>query len=121
MLNFMIMKKEHTEFYAQCVENVRKIMVDRNLTQSSLGELMGAGESSASKILSGQANLTIDHLANLATRLSISVTDIITYSSAKKDSSEPVEAILQIKLKKEKKDQILKLVFGENNIEILNK
>ena len=34
---------------------------------------------------------------------------------------EPVEAILQIKLKKDKKDQVLKLVFGDNNIEILNK
>lgn len=34
---------------------------------------------------------------------------------------EPLEAILQIKLKKDKKDQVLKLVFGDNNIEILNK
>ena len=40
----------------------------------------------------------------------------------KKDpEQEPVEAILQIKLKKDKKDQVLKLVFGENDIEILNK
>ena len=35
--------------------------------------------------------------------------------------SEPVEAILQIKLQKDKKDQVLRLVFGDNNIEILNK
>ncbi len=34
---------------------------------------------------------------------------------------EPIEATLQIKLKKDKKDQVLKLVFGENNLEILNK
>ena len=32
-----------------------------------------------------------------------------------------VEAVLQIKLKKDKKDQVLRLVFGDNNIEILNK
>ncbi len=34
---------------------------------------------------------------------------------------EPIEATLQIKLKRDKKDQVLKLVFGENNLEILNK
>ncbi len=38
-----------------------------------------------------------------------------------KRPEEPVEAILQIRLRKEKKDQVLRLVFGDNNIEILNK
>lgn len=121
MSNFNSMKKEHTDFYLAMVENVRKIMVDRKLTQVHLGDLMETSESSASKILSGQATLTLDHLANLARNLSISVSDIISYSAPRKDPAEPVEAILQIKLKKEKKDQVLKLIFGENNIEILNK
>ena len=31
------------------------------------------------------------------------------------------KVVLQIELKKEKKDQVMKLVFGDNNIEILNK
>lgn len=115
------MKKKHTEFYNTVLENVRKIMIDRNLTQLSIGEMMDAGESSTSRIFSGQGQLTLDHLANLASRLSISVIDIITYTERQKQESEPVEAILQIKLKKDKKDQVLKLVFGENNIEILNK
>lgn len=115
------MKKTHTSFYYQTLDNIRKIMSDRRLTQAAIGEMMGAGESSASKILSGQASLTIDHLANLASELSISVIDILTYSEKNRTDQEPVEAILQIKLKKDKKDQVLKLVFGENNIEILNK
>ncbi len=34
---------------------------------------------------------------------------------------EPVKAVLQIELQEEKKDQVLKLVFGENNLEILNR
>ena len=114
------MKKEHTEFYFIVLENVRKIMIDRNLTQLSIGEMMDAGESSISRILSGRGALTLDHLANLASNLSMSVTDIITYQDQKKEA-EPVEAILQFKLKKAKKEQVLKLVFGENNVEILNK
>ena len=39
----------------------------------------------------------------------------------KSSYNEPVEAVLQIRLSKDKKDQVMKLVFGENNIEILNK
>ena len=55
----------------------------------------------------------------------MSVIDVISwpdrYVKDEKKEDEPVEAILQIKLRKEKKDQVLKLVFGENDIEILNK
>jgi len=115
------MKKEHTEFYKQTLVNVRKIMSDRGFTQKAMGELMECSEGQASKILSGQANLTIDHLAYMARELSVSVIDILSYSDKERKDGDPVEAILQIKLKKEKKDQVLRLVFGENNIEILNK
>ena len=83
--------------------------------------MMGVSESGISKILSGCGTLTLDHLANLARGLSVSVLDILSYSDVRVDAIEPVEAILQIKLKKEKKDQVLKLVFGENNIEIFNR
>jgi hypothetical protein len=57
------------------------------------------------------------------------VINIITYPKKYVDSSSVLEnvlcidekVVLQIELKKEKKDQVLKLVFGENNVEILNK
>lgn len=114
------MKKSHTEFYYQVLNNIRKIMTDRKITQLAMGEYMGIGESSMSKIFSDQASLTIDHLANLASNLSISINEILYYGMEKKPD-DPVDAILQIKLKKDKKDQVLKLIFGENNIEILNK
>lgn len=115
------MKKEHTDYYFLVMDNIRKLMNDRNLKQVAIGEMMGISEATTSKIFSGKANLTIDHLANLASELSISVIDILAYSDKKKAESDPVEAVLQIKLKKDKKDQVLKLVFGDNNIEILNK
>lgn len=114
------MKREHTHFYEQTLNNVRKIMQDRHLTQLGIGEMIGVAESSVSKIMNGQASFTLDHLSKLASSLAISEIDIIKYGVEPKPE-EPVEAILQIKLKKDKKDQVLKLVFGENNIEILNK
>ena len=51
--------------------------------------------------------------------------DLITYPDKyvkkSEQGGEPVEAVLQIKLQKEKKEQVLKMIFGENNLEILNK
>ena len=114
------MKKEHTEFYEKVVDNLRKIMVDRHITQVAMGDYMDTSESGVSKIFGGTMTLTIDHLANLASRLSMSVTDILEYGRENK-AEDPVEAVLQIKPKKDKKDQVLKLVFGDNNIEILNR
>lgn len=109
------------------VENVRKIMNERNLTQYTIAQYIGTSESQCSKIMKCDVKLTIPQLENLARNLSLSVIDIITYPDVyvrKTDNElepEPVEAILQIRLMREKKDQVLKLVFGENNIEILNK
>lgn len=112
--------KQHTEFYGRVLNNLRKLMNDKGITQAAMGDAIGASESSMSKIFTGQATLTIDHLANLASHLSIPVTDIMFYGEERKPD-DPVEAVLQIKLKKDKKDQVLRLIFGDNNIEILNK
>ena len=69
--------------------------------------------------------MKVKELEIISNVLGISVIDLITYPKkyVEKNSSEeePVEAILQIKLKRDKKEQVLKLVFGDNNIEILNK
>lgn len=112
-------------FSEKIVENIRKIMHDRSLTQASMAEFMGTSESQFSKILNGKVQLSLWQLENLATALSMREIDIITYPQVYIEKAgleeEPVEAVLQIKLKKDKKDQVLKLVFGDNNIEILNK
>lgn len=108
------------------VENVRRIMIDRNLTQAAMAEFMGTSASQFSKILNGTVKLSIENISNLATNLSLREIDVITYpeifvqKNQTYEESEP-DAILQIKLKKDKKDQVLKLIFGENNINILNK
>ena len=108
------------------VENLVKIMRDKNLKQSVLADYMETTPSQLSRILNGSLNVSLSHISNLAQNLSLREIDIFTYPDryechAKKDDDEPVEAILQIRLSKDKKDQVMKLVFGENNIEILNK
>lgn len=125
MLNFVIMEQAEKETQALLVGNLRKIMRDRNLTQAVLAEYMGTTPSQVSRILKGGLNVTLTHISNLAQNLSLREIDIFTYperyATPKKGEEEPVEAILQVKLTKDKKDQVLKLVFGENNIEIFNK
>lgn len=119
------MTNKENPFTALIVNNIRKIMNDRGLKQSSIAEYADTTASQFSKILSGDVKLTLAQLSNIATGLKMREIDIITYPEVyvKKDNSEsePVEVVLQIKLQKEKKDQVLKLIYGENNLEIFNK
>lgn len=112
-------------FYEKLIENLAKIMRERRLTQATMADYAGIDPSQFSKVLKGSTILSIPQFSNIATHLAMSEIDIITYPEKYRpltvQESEPIEAVLQIKLKKEKKDQVLKLVFGENNIEILNK
>lgn len=117
--------KDNT-FYQRLLSNIKKIMRDRGLTQQTLAEYIEVEPSQFSKIVNGTVGLSMLQLSKLATKLSMREIDIITYPDVyvrpeSGESEEPVEAILQIRLKKDKKDQVLKLVFGDNNIEILNK
>lgn len=116
------MSKVYSE---QVVENLRKMLSARGLTQKSLVEVMDRDESSVSKVFNGKARLSLDQLANIASFLDVPVIDILTYPDkyepTREASDEPTEVFVQLKLKKEKKDQVLKLVFGENDIEILNR
>lgn len=119
------MENSNSKFEKLIVGNIIKIMNDNGLRQNSLAQLTGISESKISKMLSGNLKVSLENLSQIARALSINEIDIITYPDKyvklDKQQEEPVEAILQIKLKKDKKDQVLKLVFGENNIEILNK
>lgn len=120
------MKKNRTEFYRKMVENIKTIMASRGLNQRSLAELVGCQESTISKILKYDAGMSFDLLSKIASCLGVNELDLFTYPdhyvrAGEVGDPEPVEAILQIRLQKDKKDQVLRLIFGDNNIEILNK
>lgn len=107
------------------VENLRKIIASRNLKQATVGEYADISESQFSRVLSGNVQLSLNQLAKIASRLNMREIDIITYpdvyvSKEKKEEDGP-EVLLQLKLKKDKKDQVMRLVFGESVVEILNK
>lgn len=105
--------------------NIQKILIDRNLNQANIAIESGISTSNMSKKLNGSLNFSLEDISKIANALSMREIDIITYPDVyvrkEEATSEPIEAVLQIKLKKDKKDQVLKLIFGDNDIEILNK
>lgn len=106
-------------FSESILNNIRKIMQDRNLTQAAAAEFMGTSESQFSKILNGNVRLSLLQLENFARNLSMREIDVITYPKVYvekgRPDEEPVEAILQIRLKKDVREKVLKTVFGEGN------
>lgn len=113
-------------FSKKILENLRKIMYDRRITQEALAQYAGINASHMSKILNGTSRLDFDKLSRIATGLKLREIDIITYpevyvSRDHHNNNDDAEVVLQLKLKKDKQDQILRLVFGDNNIEILNR
>ena len=106
------------------IQNIVKIHSSKGLTKRSMSEALNINEASYGRIENGKVALSYSQLAKIASVLGMSVIDVISwpdkYVKAEQKDDEPLEAILQIKLRKEKKDQVLKLVFGENDIEILN-
>lgn len=118
------MKEDYTPFYQNVIENIKTITKLKGLLQVDLAEWAEIDESVMSKILRYQTAMSLDKLSKIASGLRMREIDIITYPDvlvASDGTQDPVEAILQIRLRKDKKDQVLRLVFGDNNIEILNK
>ena len=106
-------------------KNVLKLLTDKHVTQKMLSISIGKDEAQLSRILRGQGNFTLEHVEKIAIYFALRPIDLFTWPDIYvrpdgKDSG-PAEVLLQLRLTKEKKDQVLKLVFGENNIEILNK
>lgn len=118
---------ETTMLEQTIISAIHKIMVDRRFTQAAMADMMDMSPSQFSKVIKGTIHLSLSQVSKLATALSMREIDLITYpdryhkveEGTKGD--EPVEAVLQIKLRREKREQVLKLVFGDNDIEILNR
>jgi transcriptional regulator with XRE-family HTH domain len=123
------MKKEQYQEGNKILDNIIKIRKKKGFSQEYLGSKLGMGQSGYGLIEQGERGLQYDILLQIAAAFEMDVIDVITYPQKYVNSSTILEnalcvdekVTLQIELKKEKKEQVLKLVFGENNLEILNK
>lgn len=110
---------------AKVTANILKLLTVKRLSQGAIADILDIDTSNVNKLLRNDSQLTFNTIAKIADYFAMSAIDLITYPDkyvpAKSPEPEPVEALLQIRLRKDKKDQVLKLVFGDNNLEILNR
>lgn len=115
-LNFVKMK---------VIENIKKIRLEKKgIPQKLLADALSVDDSVISNIEKGKRELKVSELEIIASCLGVEVIDLFTYPQKYvPDGKEPedIEAVLQIRLKKDRKEQVLRLVFGDNNLEILNR
>lgn len=106
-------------------ETIKELRLQKQINQQVIADALNLDVAVVSNIENGKRDLRVKELEVISNALDVPVIDLFTYPDkyvkvSCKDE-EPIEAVLQIKLRKDKKDQVLKLVFGDNNIEILNK
>ena len=122
----LIMKTKKTKEIHLVVEKLINIRNDRRLNQAEFSELIDIDYTIYNKIESGQLKLSLEKLSKIARNLNLQEIDIFTYPKVFREfdsnkKNEDIEAQLTIKLKKSLKEQVLEMVFGNKNIEILNK
>ncbi|MGR4859582.1 helix-turn-helix domain-containing protein [Bacteroides pyogenes] len=109
------------------VDNIKEIRLNKGIGQKLLADALNVDTAVISNIETGKRELKVSELEIISSCLGVEVIDLFTYPHkyVNRDTlladGEPVEAILQIKLGRDKKEQVLKVVFGDNNLEILNK
>jgi len=106
------------------VDQLIKIMNDRKLSKSSFAELIEFPEAKWNKISNGHQSLSVDELSNIAEKLRIREIDIYTFPKTYVEldkKGDDIKAQLTIELREQYKQQVLELIFGNKNVELLNK
>lgn len=88
-----------------------------------MAEYMGLSQAAYARFEIGKSKTDLHTLEKFCNVMKMTLKELFTGTDNGNHGvdKEDVKAILTVELKKEKKDQILRLVFGDNNIEILNK
>lgn len=108
------------------IESIREIREKKAITQQFIADALNVDKAVVSNIEKGKRDVRLGELEVISTCLGVSLVDLITYpekyvKASNQKESEPVEAVIQIKLSGKKRDEVLKTVFGKKDIELLNK
>lgn len=98
--------------------NLRKLINDKQLKQATLAEYAETSASQFSRMLNGELALSLQHIANIATKLHMAVIDIFTYPEKfvpeNRDPREKREKVsVTFEVDPEKRDYLLRLVMGK--------
>ncbi len=108
------------------LKNIRRIRKSKNISQADIASFLNIEDSTYSKIERGITELTLSKLKKISEFLDTSLIDLLSNNDENKQQPVPPshthpKVYLQIELSEDKKDQVMKLIFGNNNLEILNK
>jgi len=109
------------------LENVRIYREKANLSQDQVADRMNITQSKYARFERGATKTDLESLLLFCQAINKSLIEVITYPDTYIDVSDIYKhrdeemVSLTIELKKDKKEQVLKLVFGDNNLEIFNK
>ena len=109
------------------LENVRTHREKAGLSQDLVADRMNITQSKYARFERGATKTDLETLLSFCNAINKSLLEVITYPHTYIDVSdiggykEEDKVALTIELKRDKREQILKLVFGDNNLEIFNK
>jgi DNA-binding Xre family transcriptional regulator len=118
------MKKNEKKSIHYIIGKLIKIMNDRKLTKTAFADIIGFPEAKWNKISNGKQDLSIDELSKIAENLGLREIDILTYPKIFVETGKiesDIKAQITVELKEELKMKVLSLIFGNKNLEILNK
>lgn len=107
----------------QLRSSIAKLMQDKGITRTSLGQIMHTDSSQVSRILNGEANFTLRHVELIADYFNLRAIDIFTYPDLfTKQGAEgsSTDVLIQLRLSNEKKEQVLRALLNDSNIEIFS-
>ncbi len=106
-------------------EAIREIRLSKSMNQQVIADLLDVDVAVISNIEKGKRDLKLGEIEKISNLFAMPLVDLITYPDVyvKKDSEkeEALEAILQIKLRKDKKEKVLRDILGDNNYELIIK
>ena len=98
---------------------IKEKVTDKGMSQAEFARKIGMARQNVSKLVFDKPSIDSNLLCIVSEVLECNLFDY--FKSNNPDDKTELKATLTIELGKEKKDRTFKFVFGDNNIEILNK
>ena len=104
---------------------VRKKVEESGISKAKFAELLGIARQNIEKPVFQKHSLDTDLLCNISEVLNCNFFDYYKSDNQCNEidytKNKEIKATLSIEMGSEKKEQVLRFIFGDNNIEILNK
>lgn len=106
-------------------QEVRKKVEESGMSKAKFAELLGVARQNIEKTVFQKHSLDTDLLCNISEVLNYNFFDYYKSNDSCNNTDyieqKEIKATLSIEMGAEKKEQVLRFVFGDNDIEILNK